>query len=298
MVAGKRLTVHAAFVLLLGAYGAHQALARASAECRIKDLMSEYWAVVDAPRDQAVPSFRRRLVDANGDLYGAGGVGFKSPEALDAAIVRSLDHAARERDNMMRMSDILRAELPGRLKHFRAAFPDFRCDFTIFLLPSLGRLDGAGRRVNKQGVLIFGLDNLSDEFHTAPGRLGLLFDHELFHRYHSQVAGFSDDRAEREVIWRTLWAEGLATYVSQQLNPPASLQDALFVPADLVARAAPLTRALSKRLKGHLDAVDPPFFAEFSNITATRVRPRLAPATTWAPCTPQSFIGRSMHWHT
>jgi hypothetical protein len=40
--------------------------------------------------------------------------------------------------------------------------------------------------------------------------LRILIDHELFHRYHYQVAKFSDDNAKREVISKTLWAEGLA----------------------------------------------------------------------------------------
>lgn len=253
----SRATLALLFTLCL-AHGAS-----AVPQCTFKDLMPDYWRVLDAPKDQAVQTFRRLLVDPNGDLYGAPGLGFSSKDRLDAAIAKSIDRAANERDKIVHMSELLRAALPERLQHFRATFADFRCDFTIYLLPSLGTLDGAGRRVNNAGALVFGLDNLTDEFYSSPDGFKLLFDHELFHRYHSQVAGFSDDKAEHEVIWRALWAEGLATYVSQKLNPPATLQDALIVPHDLEARAAPLTSILSRRLEAHLDEVDPKFFAEF-----------------------------------
>jgi hypothetical protein len=78
-----------------------------------------------------------------------------------------------------------------------------------------------------------------------------------------QVAGFSDDKAQQEVVWRAVWADGLARYVSMKLNPPASLQDALFVPKDLVKRSQPLLPQLIADLQPKLDQVDPDFFSKF-----------------------------------
>jgi hypothetical protein len=83
------------------------------------------------------------------------------------------------------------------------------------------------------------------------------------YRYHNHVAGFSDDKGNRELIWRALWAEGLATYVSTSLNPSATLQDGLFVPRDLVQKAGPILPALAAEISRKLDEVDEQFFAKF-----------------------------------
>jgi hypothetical protein len=126
---------------------------------------------------------------------------------------------------------------------------------------SLGQLDGAGRIIDGQPSLVLGVDNITAEF--SPAVMPIFLDHELFHRYHYQVAGFSDDNGSREIIWRALWAEGLATYVSMSLNPPATLQASLFVPEDLVQRAHPILPSLIAEIAPKLDEVDPQFFAKF-----------------------------------
>jgi hypothetical protein len=73
-------------------------------------------------------------------------------------------------------------------------------------------MDGAGRDVGGRPSLVFGVDTIAQFW--MPQTLPIFLSHELFHRYHFQAAGFSDDLAERDLIWRSLWAEGLATYVS------------------------------------------------------------------------------------
>jgi hypothetical protein len=234
----------------------------ACADCSVVDLMPAYWrAAAKAPSRQA-QAFRTGLVQPFGDLYGPHGVGFSTDESLDQAILTQL--AKKDSQASIKvMSRALHRDLPKYLKAFRQAFPDFRCDFTFYLLPALGNLDGAGRQVNGRPALLLGVDNLSAEFAPdAPG-MRIFLDHELFHRYHSQIAGFSDDLAAEDLIWRSLWAEGLATYVSQQLNPPATLQDALFFPADLTVQVDPQLSQLVERLMAHFDDVDRQTFSQF-----------------------------------
>ncbi len=114
--------------------------------------------------------------------------------------------------------------------------------------------------VDGRPSLILGVDVIYGE---KPEFLGILIHHELFHRYHFQVARFSDDNAEHEVLWKGLWAEGLATYVSMKLNPPSSLQDALTPPEDLVMRSQPMLPDVVRELEPNLDRIDPELFSRF-----------------------------------
>jgi hypothetical protein len=131
-------------------------------------------------------------------------------------------------------------------------------------------LDGAGRIVDGKPSLILGVDVIASE---QPETLGILIHHELFHRYHFQVARFSDDNAEHEVLWKVLWAEGLATYVSMKLNPPASMQDALLVPKDLVQRSQPMLPDLVAELEPNLNRIDPELFTKFFTYRGPEANP-------------------------
>lgn len=251
------------FILLVALSMAHVAYAT-DLTCKVIDLMPEFWRVVDMglqqSPEQQVQTFRAVLVAKHPDLFGANGLGFNSASELDAAIVRSLAVAHRNEKSIRAMSDLLESQLPSYLATFKRAFPDFRCDFPIYIVSSLNQMDGAGRVVDNKPALILGVDVIAVN-HT-PASLAILVHHELFHRYHYQVAGFSDDKAERDVIWRSLWAEGLATYVSKQLNSPATMQDALFVPTDLVARARPMLKTLILGLEPKLDSIDADYFSQ------------------------------------
>jgi len=235
-------------------------LARAATpECTVIDLMPKFWRVVDDSRhqsaDQQVAEFRRVLGVDRTDLYSESGLGFESTEALNSAILKTVASTREHPEPIESMGTLIESRLPSYIREFRKTFPDFECSFPIYIVPSLGQLDGAGRVVDHRPALVFGVDNIAAE-HTAT-TLPIFIDHELFHRYHFQAAGFSDDNARNEVIWRTLWAEGLATYVSMALNPPATLQDALYLPKDLVRRAQPLLPSLIGQLFPKLNQVDP-----------------------------------------
>lgn len=246
-------------LLLVGRLGAQPV------SCRVVNLMPQFWKVASAtssrPPGEQVERFRAELVQPSGDLYAATGFGFASDVELDAAIPAAIADAHSHSVAMRSMTDEIVSRLPAVVAEFQSTFPDFRCDFPVYLAPSLSKLDGAGRIVNQQPALVIGIDQVAQEY--SPSTLPIFLAHELFHRYHRQVAGFSDDEGDRAPIWRALWAEGLATYASMKLNPDASLQDALILPKDLVSKAQPQLRQLVADILPYLDQRNHSVFAEF-----------------------------------
>ena len=131
---------------------------------------------------------------------------------------------------------------------------------------------------------MLGVDTIA-QFET-PASLPVFLSHELFHRYHFQAAGFSDDLAERDLIWRSLWAEGLATYVSARLNPSNPLSDALIVPRRTSRRApsrwSPRWRRASRPRTGSTRGLRK-FFEKAARVPKPSASDgRRAPATTSA----------------
>ncbi len=123
---------------------------------------------------------------------------------------------------------VISSEIASALKSFRSTFDDFRTDFDIYVVHSLGEMDGGARRINGELVFIFGVDGIV-KYHHGQSDVPF-YHHELFHFYHSQHA-FSGGS-----LWRALWGEGLATLVSDELNPGATPQDMMLdMPVGLVA---------------------------------------------------------------
>jgi hypothetical protein len=237
----------------------------AEPSCRVIDLMPQFFSVLDRSShedgQQKINDFRRSLVRPFGDLYGDSGVGFPSAPELDQAILKALANAREQGASLIKAHFLLRQKLDEQIGEITRDFPDFSCNFPIYLLPALGKLDGAGRVINGKPALLLGVDNIAAEYSAET--LPIFLTHELFHRYHFQVAGFSDDKGDKEILWRSLWTEGLATYMSKSLNPRASMQDALILPKNLVDEAAPELPDLICRLMPHLDSSDPNTFRLF-----------------------------------
>jgi hypothetical protein len=111
---------------------------------------------------------------------------------------------------------------------FYAQFSDFnRARVEIFLTPSLFRFDAKIPHDNPR-ALFLGLDGLA-KFHGINAHLGVILSHELFHLYHFQVNALPAD-IEQIPLYRQIWQEGLATYVSAFLNPKATLAEILLDP--------------------------------------------------------------------
>jgi hypothetical protein len=159
---------------------------------------------------------------------------------------------------MRKLNDSLEGDLPLYLNDFQKAFPDFGCQNPIYLLVSLGAFDGGVRSVNDSPALLFGVDVIA-RIHSQD-ELGALFDHELFHMYHRQITGMGGGRGDP--LYRALWEEGLATYVSGVLNPRVGESAILDGPEDLAARQALLSQ-IARELLQNMDSTSPDLYQTF-----------------------------------
>jgi hypothetical protein len=117
-------------------------------------------------------------------------------------------------------------------QRFAQTFPDFRCNSQVEFAPSLMKFDGHPDVHSGKNYLLFGVDMIA--LIHRPDDMPAFFDHELFHLYHDQVQG--NETPQDSPGWWTMWHEGLATYVSQRMNPSLDAQHVLWFPADMVAR--------------------------------------------------------------
>src|SRR5580698_1216345 len=136
---------------------------------------------------------------------------------------------------------------------FLNAFPDFdAARARVYLMLSLFRFDGKIPHDNPR-MLLLGLDGLA-KFHGADARLPVIVSHELFHVYHFQVNPLPSD-IDQIQLYRLIWQEGLATYVSQMLNPDASLADVL-LDTRLAEEGPRFIPMLARSLLAELESTD------------------------------------------
>jgi uncharacterized protein YjaZ len=235
---------------------AFQALTGAAQACPVIDATAALAQVAAAtagkPEGEQLAAYHRELIDPWPGLYREDVLGLAPGPAMDRQILRSLE-ATRSDGQRAALTAQLRRQIAATAREFRV-LADFKCDFPIYLADTLGQLDGAGRVVGGERALVLGVGALAQEQKQLS--LPVLLAHEFFHRYHFEAAGFSDDLEDRQEIWRNLWAEGLATYMSQILTPNATVADALMLPRDLEQQAEPLTARMATELLAALDGTD------------------------------------------
>ena len=193
-----------------------------------------------APEDQ-LRQFHEQIIRSYPGLYTSSVLGLSPGETMDAAILSSLAAARESRTGTPLLQSVV--SQINRAARALSVFPDFSCDFPIYIADTLGQLDGAGRVVS----------------------------------YHYQAAEFSDDMAEQQPIWRVLWVEGLASYASQVLTPGVSAREALLLPNDLEQRAAPMLSDLAGDLLLHLDEVNVTVFTAYFTYGSKEVARRGLP---------------------
>ena len=206
--------------------------------------------------EEQLAVYRKAILDTWPELYTSAVLGLRPGPEMDQRILASLA-AVRSGGNHEDLKQSLRAQITSTSAAFQV-FGDFQCNFTIYFADSLGELDGAGRIVAGRPALVLGVDTLARE--QSELSLPVFFTHEFFHRYHFEASGFSDDLAERQQIWRSLWAEGLATWMSEQLTPGATRAEALMLPTDLEDRARPFTSPMATELLAGLTHIDAQLF--------------------------------------
>lgn len=180
-----------------------------------------------------VKDFRASVEPGFPEFYGIERyAGKKTREQRDKEIADAFMEFPSLRAAYIEKSDAFSRELPQHIATFVRHFPDYQPS-TIYLIHTLGEMDGGQRTLNGKVHFIFGPDAMV-KYH-APGRVAPFFHHELFHDYRPM-------NCEGGRIWTHLWIEGLAGYVAKTLTPDASIQElSLHIPDNMVSgvRAQP-----------------------------------------------------------
>ena len=105
---------------------------------------------------------------------------------------------------------------------FKKYFKNLNSNFSVYALPS-PKFDGIFGNLKKSGFTVaFGLDNIA----LSNKIISVIIAHELFHIYQKdQIMNKSKNNCNNITI--SLWADGLATYVSSILNPTLNDGDIL-----------------------------------------------------------------------
>lgn len=128
----------------------------------------------------------------------------------------------------------LELSLPKTISHtrqkFQKTFPDMDWRGTIYLMASAGCFNGRSQKIGGGEALLLGLDDIVGLHET---NLPPLLEHELFHRYHHAFFAYEPDH--EEPMWVRLWAEGMATFISERLSPSATYMDTMWMTDKKVA---------------------------------------------------------------
>ncbi|HUQ51636.1 MAG TPA: hypothetical protein VM692_05410 [Gammaproteobacteria bacterium] len=234
--------------------------------CPYQNLLPEFAQLVAATGDLAPPAraaaFAERFAARHPDFYGE--QPFGSPGQLIENAARLFDpqraptydgSRAITLEDILATARTITADYARIEATFRAAFPDFRCDTRITFGISLYLFDG-NQAVDALGKsqLRFGIDTIA--LLHSQRELSAFFHHELFHMYQAQVLGAAVPPDATQPVWWALWNEGLATYVSGQLNPTLTAAEIFWVPRDLEAQLQPRLAEAARLMLVELDGHD------------------------------------------
>jgi len=163
---------------------------------------------------QRVAAFRKDFVPLFPLFYGTDRFANAPLNRYERRVARELASFPSIRAGYTRTAMAFQDMLRPALSAFRSALPDLKSIPPIYLLHSLGEMDGGTRTLDGKLYLIFGADVMASVHDFADEQPFL--HHELFHVYHQQYF------AECQQVWCSLWVEGLAVFAAKQLNPQAS----------------------------------------------------------------------------
>jgi hypothetical protein len=180
---------------------------------RLVDLTARFdqVATATAALDDAarVAAFEQAMSGVAGNFYARA----RRPGRYTERVLANLKAYPEKRTAILAVGrDFQRLMGPARISFERVLGP-VRSAQPVYLVHSLGEMDGGTRDIDGKDTLIFGADVIS-RIHAGTD-MTPFFHHELFHVQHE--AGFGGCKP----LWCSLWEEGLATYVAGTLNPAA-----------------------------------------------------------------------------
>ena len=237
----RQLKVGLALALTLAAGGA--AAAPPSDSLRLVDLTAQFDKVAAETAgmdDQArVAAFEKAMTPLAQGFYARS----RKPDRYDSRVLKNLQAYPAKRDKILAVSKQFSTLLAPARASFEREFGPVHSEQPVYLLHSLGEMDGGTRDLEGKDTLIFGADGIVN-YHDGQD-LTPFFHHELFHVAHEKPFG------ECKPVWCSLWEEGLATYVAASLNPQAG--DA----ALMLDLPKPIRPAVDANRKGAICAVKP-----------------------------------------
>jgi len=227
--------------------------------CNVVNLMPALWQSIHGPR--AAKEVRKAVVDPNSALYNADFVSLPTGAKWEEEVKREQAYVKSNRKDIEAVEKYLSAYVQPYMTAFKETFPDYQCDYTFYIAPSFGRMDGSAASVDGRHVVIFAPDVIP-KYHKV-SELKVLIDHETFHIYHHQSTGvYGASEEVLPTIEEALWGEGLATFVSAKMNPDASMDTVMLQPG-IPEGAKPYLADIAKELLTHLDEKDKPTYAAY-----------------------------------
>jgi hypothetical protein len=172
-------------------------------------------------------------------------------------IQKALERYPASRAAFLRTSREFSSAYVSANAKFLTFFPDYAPRMPIYLLHSIGEMDGGTRNVNGKTVAVFGADVIAQIHDSTTIRPFL--DHELFHLYHDKYFSGCDD-----VVWCALWTEGLAVYVASKMEPAADDRALLLtLPRPIRPEVEPRLDQAMCMARAKLDSSDQADYATF-----------------------------------
>jgi hypothetical protein len=247
----------------------------ASVPGSIIDLMPDFWSVYDpvakAPIKDQSAALTQRFFAVHKALLARAGI-----HHLDAEIIEAwLGKVSPMIPAIRRLHRRFANDYGAYTRRFVGAFPDFdKAAAPTFLIPSLFHFDAHLEPSDGQLPLFFGMDGIV-KYHGENANLSVLFAHETYHCYQSQKNP-SVMMAHKVPLFAGLWVEGGATWVSEKLNPNASVLNVLLDDKALAAMTGGQIKITANTMLAKFDSTEDADAASFFSAGRTGAWPARA----------------------
>ena len=136
-----------------------------------------YAETVAMPEDQRVKLFEKRFDVLFPGFYEP--MDGQTQEQFDHSVEAAIKDFGQLRPKYEQAEREFPAAYAAGIVHFHQTFPGFRMTMPVWLVHSLGRMDGGTRKIRGVNTLVFGADAIA-RYHDSRD-IGPFLDHEMFH---------------------------------------------------------------------------------------------------------------------